>query len=71
MAKDFPDQEQTKQIFKDTYNFYMKYKHCSTEKEWDECVNEISELSKKHPFELCENILTAIIHIINIKEVVK
>ncbi|ROR28371.1 hypothetical protein EDD66_105313 [Mobilisporobacter senegalensis] len=58
-----PSPEQVRLIFKDTYNFYVKYKKYLNNDEWMELVREIHEIYQAHPFELCKIILVELLDI--------
>jgi hypothetical protein len=56
----FPDNEQVRLIFKDTYNFYFKW-IAVKEPDWEEVLSEGRTLEKKYPFHLCWIILSELI----------
>lgn len=59
-----PTPEQIRMIYKDTYNFYLKWKDINKEEDWDLLVKEEHELYKKYPFDLCKSILVEILTVI-------
>jgi len=68
-----PSPEQVKEIYKDTYNLYLKYKEASADKDITELMAEANELNKKYPFQLCHLILLELLNVIEdyIKKKVK
>jgi len=67
----FPDNQQVRAIFRDTYNFYTKWIAVKGVN-WDAFMSEVRNLEKTYPFELCRKILvelTAIIESKSMKEV--
>lgn len=55
MKREWPSDDQVKEIYKVTYNFFEKYK--APEPDWDEVVKEVGTLSNQYPFDLCTQIL--------------
>lgn len=54
------NQEQVKNIFKDTYLFYLKYMDINTDLECLSMMKETNELYNKYPFEMTKTILLQI-----------
>lgn len=52
-----PTPQQVKDIFKETYLFYLKYINSSTDKEFQDMLKESNDLYSKYPFDLCKSIL--------------
>jgi hypothetical protein len=59
----FPNNEQVRLIFRDTYIYYTKW-IAVKEPDWDLVLSEGRILEAKYPFELCRKILVEIISII-------
>lgn len=53
-VKNNPTPEQVRLIFKDTYNFYLKWKDIDNDEDWNLLVEEEHELYRKYPFDLCK-----------------
>ena len=62
----FPNNEQVRLIFKDTYNFYTKW-IAVKEPDWSEVMEEVYKLEAAYPFNLCRKILVEIVAIIEAK----
>jgi hypothetical protein len=62
--KTFPNQEQVRLIYKDTYNLYLKFKDSKTDNEWNRLLFESNKLYKKYPFELCQEMVMGLLEII-------
>jgi hypothetical protein len=58
-----PTPEQVKLIFKDTYNFYLKW-IAVNEVDWGMVISESHEIEAKYPFELNRKILVEIVAVI-------
>lgn len=58
-----PNQEQVKQIFKETYLFYTKYINLS-DIDWEVFRKEYVALTEKYPFGLTVSILEDLVQII-------
>ena len=61
----YPNHEEIKGIFNETYNaFYKKWKDISTLDDWDNLMLDARELNNKHPYPLCQKILLELIEVI-------
>ena len=56
--------EQARLIYKDTYNFYLKWKDINKDEDWNMLVEKEHGLYKKYPFKLCGEMLVEIMDII-------
>ena len=56
--------EIVRQIYKDTYNFYLKWKNISTYTDWPILIQEAGEIHKKYPYQICKRILLELVEII-------
>ena len=56
--------EIVKLIYKDTYNFYQKWKSISSPAEWDALMEDVRDLNEKYPYPLCRRILLELVEII-------
>lgn len=63
-CKDLPTLEQIRLIFRDTYNFYLRWKNINDEKYWNLLIQEEHDLYRKYPFDLCKHILVEILTVI-------
>lgn len=59
-----PDKEQVKNIFRDTYNFYLKWIDISNPEDWVNLIQEANELDKKYQYPLCRQILLELVQVI-------
>jgi len=59
----FPDSQQVRKIFKDTYNFYTEWVAVK-EIDWEALMIEVRQIEQTHPFELCRKILVELLSII-------
>lgn len=55
-----PTPEQVKDIFRDTYLFYIKYINIHTDSECRSMMKESNELYNKYPFEITKSMLIQI-----------
>jgi hypothetical protein len=62
--KIFPNQEQVRLIYKDTYNLYLKFKDIKADNEWNRLLFESNKLYKKYPFKLCQEMIMGLLEII-------
>jgi len=56
--------EIVRMIFKETYNFYLKWKSISNLSDWGALMQEARELNVKYPYPLCRRILLELVEII-------
>lgn len=66
VKEDFPNADQVRLIYKDTYNFYTKW-IAVKELNWETVIAESRDIEQKHPFELCRKILVEVVAIIEAK----
>lgn len=59
-----PNNEDIRLIYKDTYNFYQKWKDISSLDDWVILVREARDLNNKYPYSLCERILLELVEVI-------
>ncbi len=59
-----PDQDQVRLIFRDTYNFYLKYKDISDPEDWIPLIQDMRRIDRDYPCELCRRILLELVKII-------
>lgn len=58
-----PSADQVRLIYKDTYNFYLKW-IAVKELDWEAVIAESRDIEQKYPFELCRKILVEVVMII-------
>jgi NAD-dependent DNA ligase len=56
-----PTPEQVRQIFRDTYQFYIENQEPVTDNDHDIILQEADRLQNEYPFELCKKILAGLI----------
>ena len=56
--------EKVKVTFRDTYNFYVKWKSISSSSDWPILMQEARDLGSKYDFDLCRQILVELIKVI-------
>jgi hypothetical protein len=64
MSEAYPDNENVRLIFKDTYYFYLKWIAVKDKINWDLVISESHDIEIKYPFELCRKILVEIVAVI-------
>jgi len=61
-----PNDLTVKDIFRDTYLLYIKYKFIQTEPEFINLISDAREITKLYPYELCEKMLVDVIDVIDL-----
>ncbi|MDF2906813.1 MAG: hypothetical protein K0R34_2134 [Herbinix sp.] len=59
-----PDNERVRLIFKDTYNFYLKWKDISNPEDWVILMKEMKEIDHRYDCDLCRQILLELVKVI-------
>lgn len=59
-----PTPEEVRLIFRDVYNFYTKWINIENEENWSDLLNDIRDLEKKYPFDLCIKMLLETMNVI-------
>lgn len=61
----YPNHEEIRNIFNETYNvFYTKWKSISNPSDWDRLMQDVRELNQKYPYSLCRKMLLELVEII-------
>ena len=64
-SNNYPNNEEIRHIFNDTYNvFYQKWKSISNPADWSTLMQDARELNEKYPYSLCRRILLELVEII-------
>ncbi len=63
VKEDFPNADQVRLIFKDTYNLYLKW-IAVKEPDWEAVIAEARDIEQKYPFGSCRKILVEVVDII-------
>ena len=59
-----PTHKEVQFIFKDTYNFYLKWVAVKEVVNWEDVLEDGRLIERQYPFELCRKILLELIDII-------
>jgi hypothetical protein len=62
-----PDKEQVRLIFKDTYNYYLRWKDISNPDDWVILMQEMKEIDHRYDCDLCRQILLELVKVIEFK----
>jgi hypothetical protein len=56
--------EEVRLIYKDTYNFYLKWKDISSPDDWDALMKDMHEIDQRYNCDLCRQILIELVKVI-------
>lgn len=59
-----PTPKEVQLIYKDTYNFYLKWIAVKGEIDWKVLIADAHEIEQKYPFELCTKMLVELVAVI-------
>ncbi len=64
MDKQTPTPDMVKAIFKDTYNFYLRWKDISALEDWVNLIQDMRQIDAKYGCDLCRQILLELVKVI-------
>jgi hypothetical protein len=63
-GKRIPSLSEVKDIFRDTYNFYLKWRGINNADAWPQLIEEAEQLNRKYQCDLCQRMLVELVEII-------